>query len=739
VRLSALIASLLVLFTGLPGLEASAKARPGVSRAPEAATPGPQKNARIEVELVPMSAWAAPGSTAIVALRQSIQPGWHTYWRNPGDSGGPTTLDWTLPSGVTAGDILWPLPNRQRLQDIVNLGYEGQVFLPVPIDIPASATPGTRLPLTVRANLFVCSDEMCVPDSFTLRLDLLIRDGAAPLLGPDGAAIQRLVEASPRPADIDARATLSGDRLVLSATGGPLAGADIGRATFYPFEPGRIGHDIAVSAEAGSAGLSLKLVPSDDLVSQGLAEPLSGVIATDTGAWEISATAGPVLAGTTGRAIATADAQVAGAVTLAGVLQAVLFAFLGGLILNLMPCVFPVLALKAASLVRSSGHAREARVDGMAYLVGVLSTFLLLGAVMLILRGLGQAIGWGFQLQSPPLVAILALLMLAVGLNLSGVFRIGLGLQAASGSPLSRLGGPAGSFFTGVLAVVVAAPCTAPFMAVALGAALVLPAPLALLVFLFLGLGLALPYLGLSLSPGLLAHLPRPGPWMERLQRILAVPMFAAALWLGWVFLRQQGGTAAVFLLGGSALFGAAAWFFGRRQTALQAGSSPRSVTIASASALLAALFVIALALCLSPEPAEPERGMGPPTQAWSLQALAEARSKGRPVLVDFTADWCVSCKINERTSLHSARVGEVLARTGTVYLVADWTRRDPAIARELAAHGRSGVPLYLVYAPGEAQPRILPQLLTEGLVIEALETASSSQDPTVRPAGAGR
>jgi len=739
-RLMVVIAWLSALLAGGLAAGRDALAQTGVTRAPVTSVQGPQSNARIEVELVPMNAWAVPGSTAVVALRQKIQPGWHTYWRNPGDSGGPTTLDWSLPPGVLAGDILWPLPRRQRLGDIVNLGYEDQVFLPVPIDIPASARPGSKIPLTVTALLFVCSDEMCVPDSFTLRLDLPIRDGTPPLVGADGAAIQRQVESAPRPAGITAHATLADGRLVLSASGGPLTGADIDRATFYPFEAGLIDHDVALSASAGADGLGLTLAPTGDLVSTGLSEPLAGVLATDAGAWEISAIPGPVLPGTTGRSLATADGPDGASPGMAAAVQAMVFAFLGGLILNLMPCVFPVLALKAAALARSSRDAKEARADGLAYLAGVLVTFLLLGTALLLLRGLGQEIGWGFQLQSPPVVAVLALLMLVVGLNLAGLFQIGLGLQAAGGSRLSRLNGPIGAFLTGILAVVVAAPCTAPFMAVALGAALILPAPIALLVFLCLGLGLALPYLAISLSPGLLARLPRPGPWMERLQQGLALPMFAAALWLGWVFQRQQGSTAAAWLMIGAVILSVSVWAFGLRQRALATGSVVRPLTLTSALALIVAIGITGLAVSLPPAARPPSaQGSGPASQPWSPQAVADARARGRPVLVDFTADWCVSCKINERTALHSSGVAKALSRTRTVYLVADWTRRDPVIARELARHGRSGVPLYLVYAPGEARPRILPQLLTEGVVIEALEAASSSARPTGRPAAAGQ
>lgn len=727
-RLAPALLSAALLVVGAPAAAApSPSTSPSLAEALAAGaapTPaGPRRTERIEAELVPMSAWAAPGSTAVVAVRQKIQPGWHTYWRNPGDSGGPTTLDWTLPAGVSAGDIVWPLPERQRLQSLMNYGYSDEVFLPVPIEVPASARPGQTLRLTAEALFMVCSDQMCVPDELTLSLDLKVEDGAAPLDPRYGAAIQAAVQAAPRPAGIEARIALADDRLTLTAGGGPLAGAAPKWAYFFPFEGGVIDHAARQTGEHGPQGLSLSIPVGRGLKAKGLAGPIGGVLATDLGAWEIVAEPGPALAGTAGQG-ALGDGEAAGGTTgaaSAGFVQPALFALLGGLILNLMPCVFPILAMKAAALSRSAHHPGEARRDGLAFLTGVLATFLVLAGALLALRAGGQAIGWGFQLQSPAVTAALALLMLAVALNLSGVFHIGAGLQGAGSGPLARLPGAAGAFFTGVLAVVVAAPCTAPFMALALGAALVMPWPMALAVFLMLGLGLALPYVLISLSPRLLARLPRPGPWMETLRNLLAFPMYGAALWLAWVYGRQTSDALALLFAAGLML-ALALWLFGRSQAA--PGKS-RPAAVAAALSLIAALGLGVLAGRAAPASDEAGPATRLASQPWSDQAVRAALAEGRPVLVNFTADWCVTCKINEGAALSSRRTAQAMAEADALYLVGDWTRRDDAITAELQRHGRSGVPLYLVYAPGRAEPRVLPQLLTEGVVVDALKDAA--------------
>ena len=719
-----LVALLVWLTFAVPAIAAPSALDQALKAGAAPAAAGPQRTERIEAELVPMSAWAAPGSTAVVAIRQKIKPGWHTYWRNQGDSGGPTTLTWSLPDGVSPGDILWPLPERQRLQSLMNYGYSGAAFLPVPIEIPASARPGGTLALRVTAHFYVCSDQMCVPEDLDLALNLPVREGAAPLDPRFGQAIQDVVTTAPRPAGIEARAAFVDGKLTLTATGGPLGGATPKWAYFYPFEGGVIDHAAAQSGERGSQGLTLTIAPGRGLTANGLKPPLAGVLSTDLGAWEISADQGSALPGATGQgAIGDGASPAAASTTPADFVKAALFALLGGLILNLMPCVFPILAMKAAALSRSAHHPREARRDGLAFLAGVLATFLILAAALLALRAGGQALGWGFQLQSPSVVAGLALLMLAVALNLSGVFHIGAGLQGAGHGPLARLPGALGAFFTGVLAVVVAAPCTAPFMAFALGAALLMPWPMALAVFLMLGLGLALPYVLISLSPGLLARLPRPGPWMETLRNLLAFPMYGAALWLVWVFARQTGGDSLALLFAAGLMLALGLWLAGRFQAARtfgQGGLLPGLAAVVTLALALGLTVVAARSAPLAgPGSIEPSGPLA--SQPWSPEAVQAALAEGRPVLINFTADWCVTCKINEGAALSSAKTGEALKAHDAVYLVGDWTRRDDAVTTELERHGRSGVPLYLLYKPGQPEPRILPQLLTEGVIISAL------------------
>lgn len=721
-RLSALCLLFLSLIAG-PAAAQGTAATPGL-------TPGlgAQRTERIEAELVPMSRWAAPGSTAIVAVRQKIAPGWHTYWRNPGDSGGATTLAWTLPQGVTAGDIDWPTPERQRLLGLMNYGYSGTVYLPVPIQVPAAARPGSRLTLTAEALFLVCSDQMCVPEPLTLSLVLPVAEGAPPPDPDHGAAVERTLSQVPRPAPITARITRIEGGLSLAAVGGPLAEGPVKWAYFFPFKGGLIDHAAAQAGQAGPRGLTLTLKPGRGLTPEALAGGIEGVLQTDRGAWTVMAEPGAAPEGASGgAALADPDAAKAGttgAVSIPDLLKAALLALLGGLVLNLMPCVFPVLAMKAASLAKGAHDPAQARRDGVMFLAGVLAAFAALAGLLLALRAGGEAVGWGFQLQSPPATGGLALLMLAVGLNLSGVYSVGAGLQGAGSGPLARLPGGAGSFFTGVLAVVVAAPCTAPFMAAALGAALVMPWPAAMAVFLMLGLGLALPYLAVSLSPGLLRRLPKPGPWMERLRGVLAFPMYGAAAWLVWVFARQTGGEALGLILLAGVLAAFGLWLVGINQARRAEGGTAVFSAVAAALALISAfaLTVVAARTPPAPEPGRTSEGAALGSRPWSPQAVSAALAEGRPVLVNFTADWCVTCKINERAALSSPRLAEAMARTNAVYLVGDWTRRDDAITRELARHDRSGVPLYLLYRPDQAEPRILPQLLTEGLVIEALE-----------------
>jgi len=675
-----------------------------------------QKDPRIEAELVPMSQWVVPGSTAILAIRQKISPQWHTYWRNPGDSGGATEAQWDLPAGFKAGDFLWPLPERKPLMGLMSYVYSDQVYLPVPIEVPAGLTTGEKYSVSANVLFLVCSDEMCVPVNMTLSTDLLVGEGAAPLTARHGRAIENVVTGAPRAAEIDAAARVENGQLIINAAGGPLVGLKPRWAYFYAHGQTVLDHAAKQKVELGPQGLTFS-VPAGRATREGVTEPVTGTISTDAGAWEITASSGAALAGTTGDGSVSTDAPDKDQATV-GFWQAAMFALLGGLILNLMPCVFPVLAMKAAALTRSAHDPVQLRHDGFAFTAGVLVSFGALAGGLLALRALGQSIGWGFQLQSPAVVGALALLMLAVAMNLSGIFSFGGRLQQLGGIGAQR-SGLFGAFLTGVLAVVVAAPCTAPFMAVATGAALVLSWPLALAVFLLLGVGLALPYLVLSLSPRLLRGLPKPGPWMERLRNILALPMYATAVWLAWVFVRQT--NSIVWLAVAAVLLAVMLWLVGRAQI------KPNARIWVGTAAAFAVAFVGAGVMALRTPVTVAAQGSHSalPSNPWSNEVVQAGLSQGKPVVVNFTADWCVTCKINERTALASERTAKAFADTGTIYLVGDWTRSDPAITAELQRHGRSGVPLYLVYSPNAAQPVVLPQILTEGVVIKAVKNAA--------------
>jgi thiol:disulfide interchange protein DsbD len=389
-------------------------------------------------------------------------------------------------------------------------------------------------------------------------------------------------------------------------------------------------------------------------------------------------------------------------------------ALLGGLLLNLMPCVFPILAMKAMALARLSGAARrEVRAHAASYTAGVLACFLGLAGLLIGLRGAGVAAGWGFQFTAPAFVAGLAWLMLAVGLNLSGVYTMG--GPAGAGAGLAARGGHAGSFFTGALAVLVATPCTAPFMAAAVGAALAMPAAETLLVFAALGLGLAAPYALLGLFPGLAGRLPRPGGWMEALRQGLAFPMYGAAAWLAWVLAQQAGPDGLLLLLGGAVLIGFAAWALGLAQR-----GGGRIGRVLAGVAAIGALALLPGLAAAPPAAASTEAQ----AEAWSAPRVAALQAEGRPVFVNLTAAWCITCKVNERLVLRSGAVQAAFAGRNLAYLAGDWTQGDPVIGALLREHGREGVPLYLLYPAGGGAPQVLPQVLTEGIVLRALAEA---------------
>jgi len=656
-----------------------------------------------------------PGETVWVGLRQRIRPGWHTYWRNPGDAGAATQIAWTLPPGWRAGDIEWPAPELIMVGPLANYAYSGEVLLPVAITAPADARPGETAALRAAAAWLVC-EEVCVPEEAIVTLSLpVVRAPAGP--APDVAAWLRRI-----PRRSAAAAVLSparNGRLQLAVAGRPFSLEALSTARFFPQESGVVDHAAPQPLERGPDGFTLTLTPAPDAPPPA---ELAGVITSSAGAFEVVARPGPLPVGTGGLGpVVRAGGGDGPALTL---LPAVALALLGGLLLNLMPCVFPVLAIKAAHLLRHVEERPVARLGGLAYAAGVLATFAALAAAIIALQNAGEAVGWGFQLQAPVVVAALAVILLLAGLNLSGVFTLGERVRGA-GEGLTRKPGVVGAFFTGVLAVVVAAPCTAPFMAGATGWALVQGPAEALAVFLALGVGLAAPFVLLSFSPRLLALLPKPGPWMIRLQRVLALPMYAAAVWLIWLAWRQTGDFGLAAVVAACLLAAVAAWQFGRTQRRGGWRVSPRPALIALAAALV--VFPAIAAVAAAPRAAATRPAEGPlASQPWSNARVAALRAEGRPVFVNFTADWCVTCKVNERLALSDRRVAQALDDSNAAYLVADWTRRDPAIAQALAQHGRQGVPLYVVYRP-DGEARVLPQLLTREAVLEALRPAGGS------------
>ncbi len=646
----------------------------------------------------------APGGTLTVALEEDIRPGWHTYWSNPGDAGAPTEIEWTLPPGWKAGAIQWPYPQRVPVGPLMDYGYEGKIWLLVDLEVPADAKSGEQANLSAAVQWLVCR-EVCIPEDAVLSLTLFVDAKAAP---PDpisaaqfAAARAKIPAVSPWPIRYALAKEL---RLYVQAPA--LAGvAKPVQAQFFPARSGLVKDVAPQTLDFADDGVVLRMTPG-----QKLGNMLDGVLVLTSAdnsvqALQVMAHPGEV-----------PSARFEGAVTLT-LVWALLFALVGGLILNVMPCVLPVLAMKALAL---AGHAgadrRHARLESFSYCAGAVASFVAFGLLLVMLRAGGAAIGWGFQLQEPIVVAVLALLMFAVGLNLSGVFEIG---PVSAGEGLARRGGLVGAFFTGVLAVAVAAPCTAPFMATAIGYGLTQSTPIVLAVFLALGLGFALPFLLLGLWPAMHRILPKPGAWMLRLKQILALPMYGAAAWLVWVLSQQVDRTGMVVALAALAAFGVSLWLWG----ATRAGQDwvRKAGAVVAIAGVAGSLFALTL-IGHAPAPATDQSEFaGMKSEPYSAARLEELRRARRAVFVDATAAWCITCLVNEEAALSRPAVRAAFADRHVAFLVADWTNRNPQITALLEAHGRSGVPLYLYYAPGAAEAVVLPQILTEGGVLQTI------------------
>ena len=692
----------------------------------------------------------APGQPLWLGLQITHQPEWHTYWKNPGDSGLPTELVWTLPAGLDAGEIAWPLPQKIPIGTLANYGYEGTVLLPVPVTVASTFAPG---PLTkdatieLRASWLVCRKE-CIPEEGVFTLQLPIQSTTA----LHGGAFEAAARAQPQPVlagtggsgpESQAQVASDGNTLNVSVQGLPAAlrGKTL---DLFP-ETAEIIDNAAPWPQAWNGSVWTATVPlspqrsaSPSLMPVVLAEqttpghatgpdtrtgyraelkvlgtwPQGAAVATVSPALEAALKANAAQAGGTAATNAATATPGGGASSLT-LTAALLGALLGGLILNLMPCVFPVLAIKVVGFTQHAQNRRAHRISGIAYTAGVVLSFIALGALMLGLRAAGEAIGWGFQLQSPAVVAGLAALFTLIALNLAGLFELGHFLPSSVASLQARHP-VADSFLTGVLAVAVASPCTAPFMGASLGLTATLPAPQALAVFAALGLGLALPYLAASFVPAVARALPRPGAWMDTFRKLMAFPMLATVVWLVWVLGQQSGidgaGALLILLVGlamvvwALSLAGRARWWMG-------------AVSIAALALLVWAFapqVTTPAATATAASSAEAAAGTGTGWQPWTPGAAEQIVATGRPVFVDFTAAWCVTCQYNKKTTLANADVLADLQARNVALLRADWTRRDPAITAALASLGRSGVPVYVFYQAGKP-----PVVLTEVLSVD--------------------
>jgi len=687
-------------------------AAPG-SVAPAAAAP--PAGELVRAELIAEPAAVAPGEPFWVGVRLAIAPGWHVYWRNPGDSGEAVSVAWQLPAGFSAGPLAWPTPERIPVAHLVNFGYERAVTLLARITPPIDLGAGGPLAIAGRVTWLVCQKE-CIPGEADVGLSLpLAQAGAAP--GADvraGAAFEAARAALPKPAPWPVRLEMGPERLRLSVDARGLDAGAVRSAYFFPFAETLVQHAAPQTLTVTRDGLTLELQRS--ALSVAPPTEAGGVLVVEEALGATTARQAFELAGVPiADAAAASGAAPASAVA---VLRAALLALVGGLILNLMPCVFPVLSIKVLGLIEHAGGSRvQVRRHGLAYTAGVLATFAALGLLLIGLRSAGAAVGWGFQLQSPVVVAALAYLLLAIGLNLSGVFHAGSAVQALAARALPREagGGLAGSAATGALAAVVATPCTAPFMAAAVGFALTQTAPVALGVMLALGTGLALPFLVLTLAPRLLARLPRPGPWMATLRQLLAFPVYASVAWLVWVLSQQLGPTGLLAALLGLVLVALAAWSLGAAQGA---GPRGRRAALAGLAGSLAGLAVALAGLDGTGAPGTPPARSASHGEPFTQARLDALLASGQPVLVNLTAAWCITCLVNEQTVLSSGAVRAALAAKGVAYLEGDWTSRNPEITRLLERHGRSGVPLYLLYPGGAAAPVVLPQILTPAIVL---------------------
>jgi thiol:disulfide interchange protein/DsbC/DsbD-like thiol-disulfide interchange protein len=689
----------------------------------------------VTLELVAENNALIPGQKNTVAVRLKMDDHWHTYWANPGDSGLPTEIAWTLPEGITAGPIQWPAPQWIDYFEMVSYAYEGEVFLLVDLEVPGGFEATGQVDLAARVDFLVCK-EACIPGGADLTLSLPISAEAS--AGPDQSRIQTTRKQSPAELpDWEMRVVDNGESFALSVLAPEGQSLDGREVTYFSLD-GWIAPSKPRTSLAEGRVLTI-VMPKTEYAPEEGKDQFQGVLVSDkpwdaagdyqalavsltysaneeVASWLASAGGGNT------RILTGSNSDASSAGTSKGFITLLLFAVTGGLLLNLMPCVFPVLSIKVLGFVQQAGEDKsKVKIHGMVFTGGVIVSFWVLAGIFLALRSAGQEIGWGFHLQAPGFVAVLTSIIFLFGLNLSGVFEIGESLTGA-GSDLQGKSGYSGSFFSGVLATLVATPCTAPFMGTAVGVIATLSAVKSMAIFTALAIGVALPYLILSFFPAFLNAMPRPGAWMETFKKALAFLLYGTVVWLAWVFGNQVGVNGMGALLMGLVIMGIAAWVWGYWGS-LAKRKSVRTIA-----------FVVALPLlCAGGYLQYWASGLEPPQiamsseksdainwQAYSPETVSAMVADGKTVYVDFTATWCLTCQVNKKVAFGSDEVIQYFKENDIVALKGDWTRRDPVISRELQRFKRNGVPTNIIYRPG-GEDTLLPEVLTPGIVLDAL------------------
>ena len=683
-----------------------------------------ERSENVEAELVSEVSTIQPGIPVTIALRLKMDDGWHTYWRNGADAGLPTEITWTLPAGFTAGEIQWPYPESIATPPLVSYGYHGEVFLLNEIQVPNNLNVGETITLSARADWLECED-VCIPGGVDLEISLLVvKDN--PVFNDKWVEVFSNARSMLPVKDTGWTFTSieNTTSIILQAKAPDWFKGDLGKVNFFPFEFGVIEYNQKqeMSFEDGILTLNIKKPSDSDSM------PIEGVLVASNG-WRGS---GSEKAHYINAEKGKLFSEVKKSSGMIDILKYLFFAFLGGIILNLMPCVLPVLSLKILGFVQQASEEKsQAWKHGGMFTFGVLASFWALAGILLILRAGGEQIGWGFQLQEPAFLIILSVFLFIFGLSMFGVFEIGTSLTTIEGKTGTK-SGLFGSFLSGITATVVATPCTAPFMGSALGFALTQPAWASMSIFTFLGLGMAFPYVLLASVPALLKFVPKPGRWMESMKQFMGFLLVATVLWLLWVLGLQTGSDMVIVVLGALLLISIASWIYGRWGNIAMSKRSRSIATLIAVLLLVSSVYASINSLdniAQKPHAGNSSSSEGINWEPFSDELVNDLVDSGKPVFIDFTAAWCLSCQVNEKVTFSSSEVQQAIKDLDIITIKADWTSRDEKITNALAQFGRNSVPLY-VYFPGEnKEPILLPEIITPGIVLEYFKNSSVTKN----------